>query len=132
MQKIHILLCGALLSLVLSGCMSVKMPEHMVSDTVDAGKKAYDSISGKSKEAPGIEFSYTAIFDESTSVKEATNQCYDRVSQHALNEMKDTNLNISRVSDSVKKLKNVYGVECRIRAVPVTAKAQENTTPAKS
>lgn len=130
MQNTKTLLIVTFISLVLSGCMSVKMPEHMVSDTVDAGKKAYDSISGKTKEAPGIEFSYTAIFDENTSVKEATNKCYDRVSLHALNEMKGTNLNISRLSDSVKKLKNVYGVECRIRAVPVAVKAQENTTPA--
>ncbi len=36
--------------LTLPGCVKVEMPEHLVADSVAAGKSLYSSITGKSKE----------------------------------------------------------------------------------
>lgn len=112
---------GTLAALVLSGCVSVKMPEKMFSDAVDASKKAYQSVAG-AKEAPtGLEFSYTVVFDEGTPVKQATEQCYERLDLHARSEFKEAELTVERLFDAIRKHKNVYSVECRIRAQPKTA-----------
>lgn len=104
---------------LLGACMTVEMPKHMVADAVDASVKAYDSITGKPKDPAGFEFSYTALFDEAVSVKDATSQCYERVSQHARNEMKNSALLITPLGDSLKKRNKLFSIECRIRAAAV-------------
>lgn len=42
----------AVLSLVASGCVHVNMPDHLVSDTVDAGKDAVHAIARKLEARP--------------------------------------------------------------------------------
>lgn len=102
---------------LLSGCISVEMPKHMISDTVDAGNKAYDGIAGnKTEPANGFEFSYTMIFESATSIKDATEQCYSRLSQHARNELKKDNLVITRQNETIKKHKDLYSIECQLVA----------------
>lgn len=116
LRKYHGLLW--LSPLLLSACMTVEMPKHMVADAVDASVKAYDSITGKPRDTVGFEFAYTALFDEAVSVKDAANQCYERLSQHARNEMKTSSLVITPLGDTLKKRSALFSIECRVRAVP--------------
>lgn len=105
------LCCGTL-----GGCMSVEMPKHMVSDTVDASVRVYDRVTGANRDAPGLEIAWTAVFDDNTTVEAATRQCYEQLTVHARTSLRNDRATITVMGETLRKYGRLFSVECRVRA----------------
>jgi len=93
MNKRAICFLAAALSwiFVIAGCVSVEMPEHMVSDTVHAGKDVYRSVKhgegDTSMDANGLTFDYTRVGHEDETLKMVKEGCLDKAEQKARKEL---------------------------------------------
>lgn len=83
--------------LVITGCVKIEAPDHLVADTVEVGKDAYNSIKRKlSKNDPADEnsiFSYKYIIQDGDLIGESTSKC------------------ISGAVETARKALNVYNIE---------------------
>lgn len=78
---------AALFSFAASGCVTVEMPKHMVSDTVGAGKDLYRSVERAVRKTPklgelesnseGTEFSLAHRGNPDTAVAELKRTCLE-------------------------------------------------------
>lgn len=99
-MKLYVLLISCVLST--TGCITVKAPENLISDSVQAGKDLYDSVKGKSdKKANTFEFSYRALANESH--QQASTKCIDGAIEQAKQALNKYQLDIKGTEAKVVK-----------------------------
>ncbi len=103
--------------LALTGCVHVNLPEHMVSDAVDAGKDLYHSIetavSPKPEKAPMV-FVHTCIREEGMAVDEVERACVDELVTQAKTQLKVDKLDYVVDGHTVDKVSGSVVVNCQI------------------
>lgn len=88
-RLIFLLMVTAACAFIITNCVSVEMPEHMVSDSVHAGKDVYRSFkNGKSKQDaddidPKRTFRYTRVGHEDETLKMVKEGCIEKAEQRA-------------------------------------------------
>lgn len=117
-KSIAVLLLGA----AVASCVSVEMPEHMVSDTVDAGKELYESIKkklNKEEDEKAAENIYAALYlaDENTTLKDAKQHCLDKAVEKAKQKLNRDAVNTEVVSEEVKTADQEFVVICEVKVV---------------
>jgi len=110
-----LLLCAAIAS-----CVSVKMPDNMVSDVVDAGKELYQAIKekmDKEEDAKAAENIYAALYlaDENTTIKVAKQRCLEKAVEKAQTKLNRTDLITEVVSEEIKAADQEFVVVCEIK-----------------
>lgn len=110
-----LLLCAAIAS-----CVSVKMPDNMVSDVVDAGKELYQAIKekmDKEEDAKAAENIYAALYlaDENTTIKDAKQRCLENAVEKAQTKLNRTDLITEVVSEEIKAADQEFVVVCEIK-----------------
>ena len=111
-----------LLTGFIASCVSVDMPDHMVSDVVEAGKDAYKAIKEKlekEEDQKAAENIYAALYvgDENTSIKEAKDHCIAKAVEKAKNKLNRQELTTEVVSEEVKAADKEFVVVCEVRVV---------------
>ena len=111
-----------LLTAVISSCVSVKMPDHMVSDVVDAGKDLYNVIKEKmddEEDKKAAENIYAALYlaDENTSLKEAKERCLNKAVDKAKSKLNRQEITTEVVSEEVKSADQEFVVVCEVKVV---------------
>ena len=98
--------------LTISGCISIKAPENLVSDTVNVGKDIYHAVKDKLSNDPQVDstrlFSYTYPVPDDEEIGVSTSRC------------------IASALVTVRKALNVYNVEIEKSSTEMT---QENGKP---
>ena len=110
-----LLLCAGIAS-----CVSVKMPDNMVSDVVDAGKELYQAIKeqlDKEEDAKAAENIYAALYlaDENTTIKDAKQRCLEKAIEKARTKLNRTDLATEVVSEEIKAADQEFVVVCEIK-----------------
>ena len=110
-----LLLCG-----IIASCVSVKMPDNMVSDVVDAGKDLYQAIKekmDKEEDAKAAENIYAALYlaDENTTIKDAKQRCLEKAVEKAQTKLNRTDLITEVVSEEIKAADQEFVVVCEIK-----------------
>ncbi|MGD8939991.1 MAG: hypothetical protein PVJ72_11465 [Gammaproteobacteria bacterium] len=111
-----------LLTAVMVGCVTVKMPEHMVSDAVDAGKDLYQSVKekmDKEEDTKAAENIYAALYsaDENTTIKEAKARCLEKAIEKAKSKLNRQEINTEVVSEEVKSADQEFVVVCEVKVI---------------
>ena len=114
----------ALLSVTVAACVTVKMPENMVSDAVDAGKDLYQSIKekiNKEEDSKAAENIYAALYaaDENTTIKEAKTHCLEKATDKAKSKLNRQDINTKVISEDVKSADQEFVVVCEIQVLNI-------------
>lgn len=104
-------------ALLLAGCVHVNLPDHLVSDTVDAGKGLYRSIaeavSPEPATAPAL-FLHTCVRGTDAPVEEVKRACIDELVAQTKAQLKVEQLRYSVVGDTVGNVPGSVVVSCQI------------------
>lgn len=111
-----------LMSAAIVSCVSVEMPEHMVSDAVDAGKELYDAIKKKldkeeDKKAEDNIFAALYLGDENTTLKDAKQHCLEKAVEKAKQKLNREEVTTEVVSEEVKTADQEFVVICEVQGV---------------
>ena len=116
--------CLALLLpvLALSGCIHVNLPEHMVSDTVGAGKQLYTTIAQGLQKEPalgtaehrGATFVLRQLGNTDTTVTELKRSCVKELVTQARTTLAAPQLDYTVVSEAVDTKDSSVVVKCEI------------------
>src|SRR3954466_6943464 len=85
------------LPLLLTGCVSVELPKHMVSDTIDAGKDLVHTISNWNE----ARFSNTTVGDKTADVDVLKKTCVSELVARTRVQMANENLEYKVVDQTV-------------------------------
>ena len=103
--------------LALTGCVHVNLPEHMVSDTVEAGKDLYHSIEAAVTDEPPKPqrvFVHTCIREETVPLREVEQACVDELVTQAKTQLKVEKLDYAVDGRTVDKVSGSVVVNCQI------------------
>lgn len=107
-------LAGLFCALALTGCIHVNLPEHMVSDVVDAGKDAYHAIEEAVSKPKQRVFVHTCIREGEVPVDEVQKACVDELVTQARTALKVEKLDYSVDGHTVDKVAGSVVVNCQI------------------
>ena len=107
---------------ILSGCVSVEMPETMLSDAAKATRETYDAITEEfadddKDQAKGI-FVYKFVGDETMSLRDVKQECMARARQKAAKQMNTDDKQISLIAEQVEVADNSLIARCKIKLTP--------------
>jgi hypothetical protein len=111
-----------LLITTIAGCVSVKMPENMVSDVVDAGKELYQAIKqklAKEEDEKAAQNIYAALYlaDDNTTLKEAKARCLEKAIDKAKSKLNREEISTEVVSEEVKTADQEFVVVCEVKVI---------------
>ncbi len=123
MRKVTIIL----FTFLVSSCISIETPKHLVSDTIQAGKDVYDSLT-KDEETqqvdmetePGVEIVETLLFNEkyltpdNESYTNSNAKCLEMVIESARKKLNVYNLDIVNSRTKKLTLNDQKYIECEI------------------
>jgi hypothetical protein len=109
-----------LLTIAIASCISVEMPENMVSDVVDAGKELYQSIKEKladEEDQKAEENIYAALYlaDENTTLKDAKARCLEKAIEKAKTKLNRQYITTEVVSEEIKSADQEFVVVCEVK-----------------
>lgn len=119
------LLTLPILAMALSACsMKISMPDHMVSDTVNAGVDLYKGLT-KSNEMPvqqapvkternAVLFSNTAVGDETLSIAVLKSSCVNEAASKARQALSNQDIKFKILSQNVSNADDKVVVNCSI------------------
>jgi hypothetical protein len=116
----------AVLSLAASGCVHVNMPDHLVSDSVDAGKDAVHAIARKLEARPKFGFvesnSRRTSFwlAQQGSADETVGQLQQRCVTEIVTQMQLTTYSVSE--QKLETTRDGLVVRCRVDATPLATR----------
>lgn len=118
MKKVAIVL----LTTAIVGCVSVEMPDNMVSDVVDAGKELYQTIKEKlanEEDQKASENIYAALYlaDDNTTLKEAKARCLEKAIDKAKSKLHREEVTTEVVSEEVKSADQEFVVVCEVKVI---------------
>ncbi|HEY3450627.1 MAG TPA: hypothetical protein VGK67_30000 [Myxococcales bacterium] len=103
--------------LALTGCVHVNLPEHLVSDTVDAGKDLYHSIEAavtNEPPRPQAIFVHTCIRSQDVAVEEVERACVDELVSQTKTQLRLQTLDYAVGEHTVDKVSGSLVVNCQI------------------
>lgn len=111
-----------LFAIAMVGCVSVKMPDNMVSDVVDAGKELYQAIKeqlAKEEDEKAAENIYAALYlaDDKTTLKKAKARCLEKAIDKAKSKLNRKEVKTEVVSEEVKLADEEFVVVCEVRVI---------------
>jgi len=111
-----------LLAALAWGCVSVEMPENMVSDVVDASKDAYYAIMEKlddEEEELAMENIYAAAYlgDENTTINDAKQRCREKALAKAKSKLGRDEISTAIESEEIKTVDDEFVVICEIKVL---------------
>ncbi len=92
-----------LLIFACSGCVNIETPDHLVADTIQAGKDIYHSIKENTTEAPtegNSSFAYRYPVQDGETFGDSSSNCINRVVEMARKSLNIYNLRIADTSVS--------------------------------
>ena len=106
-----------LVVLSLSGCISIEAPDHLVSDTIQAGKDAYYSVKENLSDKPTVEreiFSYKYVVPNGESIGDSSGKCIDSAVESARKALNVYSVNVedTTINSVVEGEHSV--IKCRI------------------
>ncbi|WP_016955118.1 hypothetical protein [Catenovulum agarivorans] len=111
-MKLNVFLIGCIFSI--TGCITVKAPENLVSDSVKAGKDLYDAVKSDSdKKAQIYKYSYKAISTETHH--ESNAKCIDGAVALAKKALNRDKIDIKKTESKVSKEAGVKIFKCSVR-----------------
>jgi hypothetical protein len=115
-MKLVILLSSTIL--FLSGCVNIKAPDNLVSDTVDASKNIYNSVKGKlSKDEPksseGV-FSYSYEIPNKEPITLSTAKCMDFAIEEAKKTLNKYNVSIKTTESHLETIGKKSILQCSV------------------
>jgi hypothetical protein len=106
----RVLQFAIVLPMLLTGCVSVELPKHMVSDTIGAGKDLVHTIANWNE----VRFSNTTVGDLTTDVDALKKTCVDELVSRTRVQMANENLEYKIVDQSVGNREQKVIVSCQI------------------
>lgn len=111
-----------LLTAAIASCVTVKMPDHMVSDVVDAGKELYQTIKeqlDKEEDEKAAQNIYAALYlaDDNTTLKEAKAHCLEKAVEKAKTKLNRQDITTEVVSEEVKTADQEFVVVCEVKVI---------------
>jgi hypothetical protein len=107
--------------LLLTGCIQLKMPEHMVSDTVKAGKDLVKTVVGEDEKpaeaANGLLFTNLVTAEPEASAEAATEQCIQELEAHAREKLNRRQLSYRLVSKKFERRETDSVATCALEAL---------------
>lgn len=110
-----IFITGAVISL--SACISIETPEHLVSDTIEAGKDVYYSVKEKMSEKESNStktFSHQYLITAGELLGESSGKCIDHAVDTARKSLNIYNIDIQNTTSAPKTLNGQSFIECSI------------------
>lgn len=102
---------------LLSGCVSIEVkPEHIVSETVDAGKNLYRAVQAKSKDMEERQYSYVVANDVPQKDGETTDACFKKIKELA-NSASTQESSIYEQKSEITKIDGQRSVRCTAKAL---------------
>jgi len=106
-----------LVALIFSGCVSIEAPDHLVSDTIQAGKNAYYSVKDNFTGKPTVEkktFSYKYVVPDGESIGDSSGKCIDSAVESARKSLDIYSVNVEEtiISSAVEGEHSV--INCKI------------------
>ena len=120
-MKLVLLLSSTIL--FLSGCVNIKAPDNLVSDTVDASKNIYNSVKDKiskdkiSKDEPKSGesiFSYSYEIPEEESITLSTAKCMDLAIEEAKKTLNKYNVSIKATESHLGTIGEKSILQCSV------------------
>ena len=97
----------------LTACLSVEMPDDMISDTIKAGKDVYKDIhSEEYNDMDEIYYTYTYVGKKSDSVDNLVSSCLADMEKDAAVKLEIKNICISNKSHEINIVSNNVIVNC--------------------
>lgn len=98
-MKLNTLLIGG--ALLISGCVTVKAPENLISDSVRAGRELYHSVKNEASDNETNLFSFSYHVPENESYAESSSKCIDRATEKAKKTLNKYQIDIKKTESKV-------------------------------
>lgn len=110
-----IILAGAVISLC--GCISIETPEHLVADTIEAGKDVYYSVKGKISDEEAANpntFTHQYLIPDGELMGDSSGKCINHALESARKALNIYNINIQQTNVKPITLNGQSFIECSI------------------
>lgn len=100
-----------------SGCVSIEAPDHLVSDTIQAGKDAYYSVKENFSDKPTVEkknFSYKYVVPNGESIGDSSGKCIDSAVESARKALNVYSVNVEDTTINSVVEGEYSVIRCRI------------------
>ncbi|MCP4326048.1 MAG: hypothetical protein GY787_30275 [Alteromonadales bacterium] len=104
------------ITIALTGCVNIKAPDNLVSDTVSVSKDIYHSIKDNISEEDTSEnvFSASHILLEDESFSVANEKCIDAAIEKAKQSLNKYSLEIKNTFSNVENIDGEYILKCSV------------------
>ncbi len=103
-------------AIVLTGCVNIKAPDNLVSDTVTVSKDIYHSIKGNisDEDAPENVFSASHALLKNESFSVANEKCMELAIENAKKSLNKYSLEVKDTHSNVENIDGEYVLKCSV------------------
>lgn len=99
---------------ITTGCVTIKAPENLISDSVKAGKDIYHSVKGEVSETKNNTFEFSYLVPTNEPHETSSNKCFDGAIEKARKALNKYNLEVKKSASSISLKSGETTMNCSV------------------